>query len=409
MLKCRFHKLLTFIGVVFFSIASNFININCRLALIFPQELFYFITSLLMIWVLFQASTGKKVMLAIFTDGLGYTCNFVFLPLIQFLSKNIIDNSSAYDMAYKLCDTLSSLLYAAILEWVGRKCRNLHGEITMPENLFLLILCFFTRQTVIYYGWNQIQYNNTLLSNMLATAVATGGVSLITFSSYYADRKLSLHLANEKNSILEKRIAAWKEEEKQLSGFRHDFKNHMLCLRNLLSMNKNEEAFNYLDCITGTFNTFYPDYSSGNAYADAIIREKLALARAWEIRLDTDFIFPSSDLINPYDLCIILSNALDNALEACQKLTDRNDPPRITAVSCVQRSFLMIEITNPVPHTASPGISPFLSSKEDPHLHGIGLSNIRDAVERCNGTMDISISEELFHFCVMIQLFPPSH
>ncbi|WP_434084419.1 GHKL domain-containing protein [Lacrimispora xylanisolvens] len=69
----------------------------------------------------------------------------------------------------------------------------------------------------------------------------------------------------------------------------------------------------------------------------------------------------------------------------------------------------MIEITNPVPHTANPCISPFLSSKEDPHLHGIGLSNIRDAVERCNGTMDISISEELFHFCVMIQLFPPSH
>lgn len=388
--------------------ASNFININCRLALIFPQELFYLITSLIMIWVLFQASAAKKVMLAIFTDGLGYTCNFVFLPMTQFISRYIIYDPSAYDLAYKLCDILTSLLMAGILEWVGRKCRNLYNDITMSENLFLLILCFFTRQTVIYYGWNHIQYNNTLLSNMIATAVAVGGVSLITFSSYYADRKLSLHLANEKNSMLEKQIAAWQGEEKQLSGFRHDFKNHMLCLRNLLSMNKNEEAFNYLDCITGTFNTFYPDYSSGNAYADAIIREKLALARAWEIRLDTDFIFPSSDLINPSDLCIILSNALDNALEACQKLTHRNDLPVITAVSCVQRSFLMIEITNPVPHTVSPGISPFQSSKEDPHLHGIGLSNIRDAVERCNGTMDMSVSEELFHFCVMIPLFPPS-
>ncbi len=144
-------------------------------------------------------------MLAIFTDGLGYTCNFVFLPMIQFIGKNLIHNPSAYNLAYKLCDILTSLLIAGILEWVGRKCRNLRNDITMSENLFLLILCFFTRQTVIYYGWNHIQYNNTLLSNMIATAVAAGGVSLITFSSYYTDRKLSLRLANEKNLILKNR------------------------------------------------------------------------------------------------------------------------------------------------------------------------------------------------------------
>ncbi|MDF2887930.1 MAG: hypothetical protein K0R23_2315 [Lacrimispora sp.] len=407
MLKCRYNQVLTFIGVAIFNEASNFININCGLYRIFPQELFYFLTSLIMIWSLFQGSAGKKVMVAIFTDGLGYTCNFVFLPLIQYVSKNIIDQPSIYDLAYKLCDILTILLNSAILEWVGRKCRNLHGEITMTENLFLLILCFFTRQTVIYYGLNQFQYNNTLISNLAATGVAVGGVSLITFSSYYADRKLSLLLANEKNIILEKRIAAWQGEDKQLSGFRHDFKNHMLCLRNLLSMEKNKEALNYLDCITGTVNTFYPDYSSGNPYADAIIREKLALARAWEIRLDTDFIFPSTDLIDPTDLCIILSNALDNALEACRRLTGQTDEPLITALSCVQRSFLIIEITNPVPDIQNRNTSPFRSAKEEPHLHGIGLSNIRDAVERCHGTLDLSISEEVFHFCVMLPLFPP--
>lgn len=407
-MKCRYPKFLTFIGVVAFFKASSLINITCGLYLVFPQELFYFLTSLVMIWVLFQASAGKKVMIAIFTDGLGYTCNFVFLPLIQYISKNIIDHSAFYDLAYKLCDILTFLLYSAIFEWVGRKCRNLHGEITMTENLFLLILCFFTRQTVIYYGCNQFQHNNTLISNIVATAVAAGGVSLITFSSYYADRKLSLLLANEKNELLEKRIAAWQGEEKQLSGFRHDYKNHMLCLRNLLSMNKSEEALTYLDCITGTVDSFYPEYSSGNAYADAVIREKLALARTWGICIETDFILPTSDLINPSDLCIILSNALDNALEACQKLTGQTDTPLITASSYVRRSFLIIEIKNPVLSTQNLKASLFQSTKEEPHLHGIGLSNIRDAVECCHGTLELSVSEEVFHFCAMLPLFPPS-
>lgn len=347
-------------------------------------------------------------MIAIFTDGLGYTCNFVFLPMIQYISKNIIDGPAFHDLAYKLCDILTILLYSAILEWVGRKCRNLHGEITMAENLFLLILCFFTRQTVIYYGSNQFEHDNTLISNMIATAVAAGGVLLITFSSYYADRKLSLLLADEKNIILEKRIAAWQGEEKQLSGFRHDFKNHMLCLRNLLSMKKDEEAIKYLDCITGTVNSFYPEYSTGNAYADAVIREKLALARTWGIRLETDLILPASDLINPTDLCIILSNALDNALEACRELSGQTDTTLIKAASYVRNSFLIIEITNPVPYTRKLKNNHFRTTKEEPHLHGIGLSNIRDAAERCHGTLDLSISEGVFHFCVMLPLFPPS-
>ena len=131
----------------------------------------------------------------------------------------MIDGTVFHDLAYRLCDVLTILLYSAILEWVGRKYSNLHGKISLTENLFLLILCFFTRQTVIYYGWSQFQHNNTLISNLAATVVAAVGVSLITFSAYYADRKLSLLLASEKTVILEKRIAAWQGEEKQLAGF----------------------------------------------------------------------------------------------------------------------------------------------------------------------------------------------
>ena len=173
-------------------------------------------------------------------------------------------------------------------------------------------------------------------------------------------------------------------------------------------MNKNQEAIKYLDCITGTVNSFYPDYSSGNAYADAVIREKLALARTWGIRMETDLIFPASDLIDPADLCIILSNALDNALEACRKSNCQTDVPIINASFCVQSSFLIIEITNPIPYNRKLKTTLLPSTIEESHLHGIGLSNIRDAVERCHGTLELSISEEIFHFFVMLPLFPLS-
>lgn len=347
-------------------------------------------------------------MIAIFTDGLGYTSSFVFLPLIQYFSRQFLDHSMLHDLIYKLCDVFTILLYSLLLEWVGKKHHNLQGDGTMEENIFLLVLCFFIKQTVIYYGNSQIKSSHALSSNIMASAVAIFGIALILYSFSYADKKLGLLIEKQNNSLLKHQLAAWQQEEKQLSGFRHDFKNHMLCLKNLLVMKKNEEAINYLDCITDTVHSFYPDVSSGNVYADAIIKEKVALAKAWNIKLEADFIFPSSEFIPYIDLCIILSNALENALEACQKRSGKATPPTVLASSCIKRSCLFITIENPSPYgKIITGGFP-RSTKADPHLHGLGLFNIRNAVSRCHGIMDMTVSSDIVQVTVMLPLYPPS-
>lgn len=402
-LKARFSKIMTLLGIAVTQGLVNFININCGLYKVFPQQVFFLLTTIFMVIALFQSDIGKKVMIAIFMDGLGYTSSFIFLPLIQYAAKKMVDHSLLFDLLYRLCDILTLLFFAVVLEWVAKKYRHLQGEITMEGNFYLLILSCFIKYSVIYYGTSRMDSDNSLWTNILISIVAITGVILLLFSLYYVDRRLILALEKQQNLFLEQQMAAWKEEEKQLSAFRHDFKNHMLCIKNLITNGKAFEAGEYLNSITQTVNSLSPHISTGNVYADAIIREKLVLAQAKGITLETDLIFPSFEMLAPMDLCIILSNALDNALEACTKLS-KDDIKTIKAVSYVRHSCLMIEIKNPMPCLYVEKSSLFQSTKKDSKFHGIGLANIQQAIERCNGTLVLSTENKIFHFSAMLPL-----
>jgi sensor histidine kinase regulating citrate/malate metabolism len=124
----------------------------------------------------------------------------------------------------------------------------------------------------------------------------------------------------------------------------------------------------------------------------------LALAQAGGICLHADFIFPPADMLSPMDLCIILSNGLDNALEACGKFPAGSPERKIQAKSYVRHSCLLLEI---ISHKQEARL--FRTTKKDPHFHGIGLTNIREAVERCHGTLDFTVTD-YFHFCAMLPL-----
>lgn len=406
MLKPRFQSAITFLGIVAFYVLTDFININRGLYLVFPQELFFLMSSLCRIFILFQGEIGKKVMISIFMDGLGYLSSFIFLPLTIYISGYFLNNTFWYDLLYRLCDVLTLITYGIFLEWMGRNYPNLQGSTSMKENLYLLILSFFARQSVIYYGSIQFDSDKTFISSLSVTVAAFGGIALLMFSFYYVDRKLILALATQKNTFLENQITVWKEEEKQLAGFCHDFKNHLICLKNLLQDGKVNETKKYLNSLTHSGYCTYSDISTGNLYADAILREKLLLAETMNIQLETDLIFPPSEMLPPMDLCIILSNALDNALEACENISLKNQKPVIQAISYIRHYCLFLEITNPLPSPPEKSGEFYKSTKSDSGFHGIGLSNIKKAVDHCHGTLQLSVLEGNFHFSIMLPLTP---
>lgn len=171
--------------------------------------------------------------------------------------------------------------------------------------------------------------------------------------------------------------------------FRHDYKNHMICLQALLEGKEYADALEYVRDITRQDIIESIKFFSGNQIADAILCDKAELAKQSGCKIEFDGFI--SDEIPSSDLCIILSNALDNAIEACARLTSNGD--KIITVKCdIMQNVQLMRITNP----NDINNSTTETSKEDKENHGFGLYNIRRTVEKHNGQMSIPSQTPLF-------------
>lgn len=128
-----------------------------------------------------------------------------------------------------------------------------------------------------------------------------------------------------------------------LREFRHEYKNHMICLQSTLEKKQFDETLDYVKSITKQEMIDANKFSSGNQIADSILSEKSESAAYVGSQLKfSGFI---SDEIPAVNLCTMLSNALDNSIEACEKLSSSDSA--VIAVKCaVVQNVQVIKISN---------------------------------------------------------------
>ena len=129
---------------------------------------------------------------------------------------------------------------------------------------------------------------------------------------------------------------------------------------------------------------------------DAILNHTVLDAKRQGIEIDVNAEFPKDCNITSDDLCVILFNLLDNAMEACQHyIRQAQTPPRIEVTLRRIHQFLIIKIQNPcVPPRKLFGIFP--TTKADARHHGIGLRNVREKVEKYNGSLEFDVEGNVF-------------
>lgn len=117
------------------------------------------------------------------------------------------------------------------------------------------------------------------------------------------------------------------------------------------------------------------------------------------IPFDINVEFPQNTNILPHDICTILSNLLDNAIEASSKL-DKSGSVLLTIRKI--NYFLMINVVNECFQKGSDFINYPKTTKENKELHGWGLPSVRDAVEKYNGTLRCINKDNQFAVSIML-------
>ncbi len=204
---------------------------------------------------------------------------------------------------------------------------------------------------------------------------------------------------------IDKRIAAYQREliqthyqevenmYRQIRGWRHDYRNHIQLMK-VLAANADLDALRaYLDELETDLATVDTIVKTGNAMADAILNSKISLARAKQIDVHVDAHIPVRLKTSELDLCCILGNLFDNAIEASLALPQ---PERMIRVYMdMKNTQLYLSFTN---FTAGKKMTKsggrFRSTKGSGH--GFGLVRIDTIVGRLGGYLSRNSEDGAF-------------
>jgi len=150
---------------------------------------------------------------------------------------------------------------------------------------------------------------------------------LTAISIFFITRYIFLRIAEQRtNEYFDETIVRHSDEVeniyKQMRGWKHDYHNHIQVLKAHLSLGEADKIASYLEGLESDLQEVDSIFRTGNVMIDAILTAKLSLARTKKIEVDATAIVPPALSIAPVDMCIIVGNLLDNALEACEVLAE---------------------------------------------------------------------------------------
>lgn len=203
------------------------------------------------------------------------------------------------------------------------------------------------------------------------------------------------------NRILEQNYQAARESYETNAMLYHDMRNHFSMVQGYLTDGKVSEALAYLEKINGWLDAYPKECWTGIGALDYILNQKKKAADRQRTSMVIHAEYPKDCRIDPVDLCVIVTNLLDNALEACGRQPE-GELRQIAVTIRRINFFLIIRVANSSAKEPDMRNGSLVTSKMDRRLHGWGLRSVRSAVKKYQGTMEVNYSDSIFTVDAML-------
>lgn len=396
--KYRLKFVVSLFAYIFISLFIYILNIYQYN--IFFHVLLYIAKFATVIFILYN----KKIFIALYTTLLiDFLLSFLSSTVSVILNSITIENEIANSIANFSTQIL--LLISALL--IKYKTDNNKIRLTIdiiPKHVFMLILftvsCFGGIATVNTKETadTALKQNSINIYTVILSLLVTSIIISLIFNV------ISKQRFSNTTAILERQVEVqlrhYEKLEKmdsEMRRFRHDYVNHMQSLLSLIKMEEYAEAEDYIVRLQNTKHKAEALFTTGNKLADAILTDKSETLKE-NIRIDYQGVIPAS--IPNMDLCVILSNSLDNAIEACSEC---DFPCVISVIAAVKQGYFVMTVKNPTVNPNSfKDIPP--TTKSDKNSHGIGLMNIKDTALKNDGSLSVRCENHLFELSVTLKV-----
>lgn len=344
--------------------------------------------------------------------------SFLFVAVVYLTGLNFVEGSilrfiediTGYAVSAQLQAGFSNMrLYLIIL-------------FKLVDGLIIWIVRFILKRATVQLGKVRIALAGAVLGFVSATywmstnivtnfktdlfqAILALAFVFIICSAYFYYRLCQIRKEQEsialQNELLAKNYQVAKESYESNARLYHDMGNHFSMIQSYLADGKVEEARTYLDRLGKDRAAYSVERFTGIEAVDYILSQKAAFAKQQNVETSIHAEYPKDCKIDPVDLCTILTNLLDNAMEACGKLPEAS--AKILSVTIRRiNQFIIIQIANSCIEEPVISKGNFKTSKTDKRHHGWGMKNVRLAVEKYHGTMEYEYNKNMFIVSVML-------
>ena len=344
---------------------------------------------------------GKLHLSMLYISVLSFVTNSNYTNILLLITKNkLMLNILA-------CAIETLFLFSLTLYIRHKKCAvTIASSLkVIPKSLYLIILAFLYIMSFFEYT-SVIQEYNYIARIMILPVILT--------ITYIITRIMKISIAEQENERISQLLSVQLENQIQyyqkinsiyaeFRGFRHDFQNHLICLRSLLAENEVQRALSYMEEIENMSYTQKKNYDTGNIIVDSLLSDKSEKASACQTKILFSGFSPTTGITSA-DLCTIFANALDNAIEACAKDTS-TETKEIKVDSDFKQGCFFLKITNPIFEKVEiKNDNQVKTSKDNPNMHGFGVANIVKTVKKYDGTATLSSDDFTFTLEVMLWL-----
>lgn len=240
---------------------------------------------------------------------------------------------------------------------------------------------------------------NALFSHM---AICLLTILLVCMAAGYIWGMERINREQRKKELYRSQVAFYQmleEQYRKMEGLRHDMKNHVIAMWGLWKYQDWEKMGLYLEHMLENGQLGGGEEISGSKAVDALLYSKRKQAEEKHIVWECDARIPERCGIEEFDLCVILGNILDNALEACDRMEE--DAHRWIHVQVhMIKSCLLFEVRNSTDLQSINEIPG--TAKKQTGEHGIGLRNISETVQKYNGVTNAEVIKDEFVISVLL-------
>lgn len=324
---------------------------------------------------------------------------------------------------------LSYLITVAVICFLAKKSGGLFEEKTGKWYLMSAGPLFFVILVVDVYDWSVGKgvvfwdgnvtaiYENQLFSHGAVCVLTAVCMFAAGFYVYGMEKIYREWQKKEQYRLQALYLEELKNQNERMDKIRHDMKNHIISLQGLLADGNLEKMKEYLDRIAETGGIKAAEEVTGNRAVDALLYEKRKRAEERNVDWQCDMQPWNENTPDEFDFCVLAGNALDNAIEACEKMEDEdtkgkgigNKTGKFLHIQTGQvKNYFLFEVKNSVGTKAEEGKkhAPEEGGTDGKHC-GIGLLNIRETVEKYNGIVNAERKDGVFILSVLIPMEQP--